>query len=63
MARRPRRTFTAEFKAKVVLNLLAGTTTPAEVCRKHQLSPSLVALSRISQMTLVFWHGECAGTL
>ena len=44
MARRPRRTFTAEFKAKVVLDLLAGTTTQAEVCRKHQLSPSLLAL-------------------
>ena len=44
MPRRSRRTFTAEFKAKVVLDLLAGTTTQAEVCRKHQLSPSLVAL-------------------
>lgn len=44
MPRRSRRTFTAEFKARVVLDLLAGTTTQAEVCRKHQLSPSLVAL-------------------
>jgi transposase len=44
MPRRSRRTFTAEFKAKVVLDLLAGTTTQAEVCRKHQLSPSLVGL-------------------
>ena len=44
MARRPRRTFTAEFKAKVVLDLLAGNTTQAEVCRKHQLSPTLLAL-------------------
>lgn len=44
MPRRPRRTFAAEFKAKAVLDLLAGTTTPAEVCRKHQLSPSLLAL-------------------
>src|SRR5262245_48800635 len=44
MPRRPRRTFTAEFKAKVVLDLLAGHTTPAAVCRKHQLTPSLVAL-------------------
>jgi transposase len=44
MARRHRRTFTAEFQAKVILDLLAGNTTPAEVCRKHQLSPSLVAL-------------------
>jgi len=44
MPRRARRTFTAEFKAKVILDLLAGHTTPAGVCRKHQLSPSLVAL-------------------
>jgi transposase-like protein len=44
MARRSRRTFTAEFKAKVVLDLLAGNTTQAEVCRKHQLSPTLLTL-------------------
>lgn len=44
MARRPRRTFAAEFEAEVVLDLLAGQTTPAEVGRKHQLSPSPVAL-------------------
>ena len=28
----------------MVLGLLAGNTTQAEVCRKHQLSPTLVAL-------------------
>lgn len=44
MARRARRTFTPEFKAKVVLDVLTGTATPAEVCRKHQLSPNLFAL-------------------
>ena len=44
MPRRPRRTFTVEFKAKVVLDLLAGNTTQAEVCRKHPLSPTLLAL-------------------
>ena len=44
MPRRPRRTFTAEFKAKGVLDLLAGNTTQAEVCRKHQLSPTRLAL-------------------
>jgi transposase-like protein len=46
MARRPRRTFTAEFKANVVLDLLAGHTTLAEVCRKRQLSPTLVTLRK-----------------
>ncbi len=44
MARRPRRTFTPEFKATVVLDVLTGTASQAEVCRKHQLSPSLFAL-------------------
>ena len=44
MARRPRRTFTPEFKAKVVFDVLTGTASQAEVCRKHQISPSLFAL-------------------
>ena len=44
MARRTRRTFTPEFKAKVVLDVLTGTASQAEVCRKHQISPSLLAL-------------------
>ena len=44
MARRARRTFTPEFKAKVVLDVLTGTATQAEVCRKHQLSPTLFGL-------------------
>ena len=33
-----RRRFTAEFKAKVVLDALSGETTQAEVCRRHNLS-------------------------
>jgi transposase-like protein len=44
MARRARRTFTPEFKAKVVLDVLTGSASPAEVCRKHRLSPTLFAL-------------------
>ena len=44
MARRARRTFTPEFKAKVVLDVLTGTASPAEVCRKHQVSPTLFGL-------------------
>jgi transposase-like protein len=46
MPRRPRRTFTAEFKAQVVLDLISGRHTQAELCREHQLSPSLLALWR-----------------
>jgi transposase-like protein len=44
MARRSRRTFTPEFKAKVVLDVLIGSASQAGVCRKHQISPSLFAL-------------------
>ena len=36
--------FTPEFKAKVVLEVLAGTQSPAEACRKHALSPNLLGL-------------------
>lgn len=39
---RTRRQFTPEFKAKVVLDLLTGTQSPAEACRKHALSPNLL---------------------
>lgn len=44
MPRRTRRTFTGAFKAEVVRDLLAGTRSQAELCREHQLSPSLLTL-------------------
>lgn len=40
---RTRRTFSAEFKAEVVLELLRGETSQAELCRRHKLSPNLLA--------------------
>ena len=33
-----RRTFTPEFKAEVVFEVLSGTTSQAEVCRRHHLN-------------------------
>lgn len=39
---RPRRAFTAAFKAEVVLSLLTGAKTQAEPCREHELSPNLL---------------------
>ena len=33
-----RRRFTAEFKAEVVLEVLSGATSQAEVCRRHNLN-------------------------
>jgi transposase-like protein len=43
---RKRRSFSPEFKAQVVLEVLSGAKTQAEVCREHQLQPTLFALWR-----------------
>jgi len=37
-----RRRFTPEYKAQVVLEVLSGVQSPAEVCRRHALSPNLL---------------------
>ena len=44
MPRRTRRVFTPEFKAKLALEALTGAASPAELCRRHQISPNLLAL-------------------
>lgn len=41
--RRTRRSFSPQFKAQTVLDLLTGAANQAEICRQHQLSPQLVA--------------------
>jgi transposase-like protein len=38
-----RRTFTPEFKAKVVLEVITGAKSAAAVCRQHNLKPQLLA--------------------
>ncbi len=38
-----RRRFTAEFKAQVVLDLLSGAKSAAEICHQHQLNPRLLS--------------------
>ena len=38
----PRRTFSREFKLEVVQQLAAGEKRPAQICREHNLAPSLV---------------------
>jgi transposase-like protein len=40
---RTRRNFSAEFKTKVVLDIISGTKTTAEVCREYNLKPDLVS--------------------
>ena len=40
---RPRRMFPADLKAQVVLQLLTGAATQAELCRKYNIKPQLLA--------------------
>lgn len=40
---RTRRNFSAEFKAKVVLEIISGRKSAAEVCREYNLKPDLVS--------------------
>ncbi len=35
------RTFTAQFKAQVVLEVISGSKTSGEVCRQYQIHPTL----------------------
>ncbi len=37
-----RRKFTSEFKAQVVLELLSGAKSSAELCRVHQIAPQVL---------------------
>jgi transposase len=43
MPKRRRRSFTPQFKAQVVLEVLSGLKSQAEVARQHKLKPELVA--------------------
>lgn len=37
------RTFSAEFKAQVVLEVLSGAKSSGEICRQYQIHPNLFA--------------------
>jgi transposase len=41
------RKFTPEFKAKIALAALRGEATTAELCRKHQLSDTVISRWKI----------------
>jgi transposase-like protein len=43
MPKRRRRSFTPQFKAQVVLEVLAGLKSQAEVARQHKLKHELIA--------------------
>jgi transposase len=40
---RTRRNFSAEFKTKVVLDIISGSKSTADVCREYNLKPDLVS--------------------
>jgi transposase len=61
MPRRTRRAFSATFKAEVLRDLLGGKRSHAELCREHQLSPSLLTLwkeSALQRLPLLFQEHE-----
>ena len=41
-AMRNQRTFSLEFKRQVVEELLSGESRPAQLCRRHNISPSIL---------------------
>ena len=53
------RTFTPELKARVVLQILTGAKTTAQVCREHQLSETVVACWKrqlVEGASVIFTH-------
>ena len=58
---RQRRQFSAEFKSRVVLDVLSGQKRAAEVCREHQLKPDLLSRWKtdfVTQAATVFQGDE-----
>ena len=43
MPKRRRRSFTPQFKAQIVLEVLTGLKSSSEVARQHKLKPELIA--------------------
>ena len=42
MSHKKHRSFTPEFKTQIVLALISGHSSPAQLCREHELSPNLL---------------------
>jgi transposase-like protein len=65
MPRRTRRVFTPEFKARAALDALTGTASQAALCRRHQISPHLLALWKatlLERLPTVFQANEQRST-
>jgi transposase-like protein len=56
-----RRQYSAEFKAKLVLQVLSGEKTPSDLCRTHKLNPAVLNRWRkefLEQAPSIFERGE-----
>lgn len=56
-----RRIFSAEFKAKIVLDLISGAKNAAEVCREYEIKPDLLSHWKsqfLSNAARVFENGK-----
>ena len=61
MPKRRRRSFTAQFKAQVVLEVLSGLRSQAEIARQHKLKPELIARwkeTALDSLETLFRGGE-----
>jgi transposase-like protein len=61
MPKRRRRSFTPQFKAQVVLEVLAGLNSPSEIARQRKLKPELIARSKdiaLEGLETLFQGGE-----
>jgi transposase-like protein len=57
------RTFTPDYKAQLVLEVISGAKTAAEVCREHQIKPDLFSKWKsqfLSNAAKVFQGAELA---
>jgi transposase len=57
MERKPRRKFSADFKAKVVIEALKERSTIEEIARKHELHPNQITIWKkefLSKAAVVF---------
>jgi transposase len=56
-----RRQYTAEFKAKIVLQLLSGKKISSDLCRTHKLNPNVLNRWRkefLEQAPSIFERGD-----
>ena len=63
---RTRRNFSAEFKTQVVLDIIDGSKSTADVCREYNLKPDLVSHWKnqfLANAAQVFESGKVTETL